>query len=215
MTAAVARAVMALAGGCLGGHRRTWAQAMEGELDAAIEDGRPLTFALGCLVSAVRQMPTHAEGRFALVNHAIVFGLIIPVAALLVSGTLLGFPSLFLGHVGVQGWMTGGADPSSLLNPSNQSAVPALAILVFILVAGHLLTPWFLLERDWRRVLMLVRLNVAATVTLFIFTGILFLDETFMLLPIAALAVELMAIAALFRWHGHLPPSASAAIPAF
>jgi hypothetical protein len=204
MTAAVARAVMALAGGCLGEHRRTWAMAMQGELDVAIEDGKPLTFAIGCLTSALRQMPAHAEGRFTLTSHAIVFGLMIPFAALLVSGTLLGFPSLFSGHVGVNGWLDGGVATTSLLNPSNHSAVPALALLVLALVSGHLVMPWFVLERDWHRVVVLGQLNMAATATLLIFTGILFLDETFMLLPVTGLAVEWLAIATLSRWHGHL-----------
>jgi hypothetical protein len=204
VTAAVARAVMILASRCFGERRRTWAMAMQAELEVAIEDGQPLTFAIGCLASAVQEMPAHSEGRFTLAVHAIVFGLMIPAAGLLVSATLLGFPSLFSGHVGINGWLAGGEAVTSLLNPSNHSAVPALALLVLALVSGHLVMPWFVLERDWRRVVVLGRLNVAATATLLIFTGILFLDETFMLLPVAGLVIEWSAIAALSRWHGHL-----------
>ncbi len=60
---------------------------------------------------------------------------------------------------------------------------------------------------------MVARLNAAATATLFLFTGILFLDETYVLLPVAGLAIELLAILALFRWHGQLPRSAPPAFP--
>jgi len=205
VTAAVARAVMALAGGCLGDHRREWALAMEAELEAAIDDGRPLAFAAGCLTGALRGMPAHAEGRFMLASHAVALGLIVPIGALLVSGTLPGFPFLPPGQAGIAGWLGGGGGHPTLLTAANQGAVPALALLVLALVAGHLLMPWFLLDRDWARVAVLARLNAAATATLFLFTGILVLDETYMLVPAAGLAIELLAIAILFRWHGHLP----------
>lgn len=204
MTAAVARAVVALAGSCLGDRRREWALAMQAELEAAIDDGRPLAFAAGCLTGALRGMPAHAEGRFALASHAVALGLIVPIGALLVSGTLPGFPFLPSGHAGMAGWLGDGGHPA-LLNAANQGAVPALALLVLALIAGHLLMPWFLLDRDWARVAVLARLNAAATATLFLFTGILVLDETYMLLPAAGLAIEVCAIAILFRWHGHLP----------
>jgi hypothetical protein len=202
VTAPIARGLMAMASGCLGDRRREWALAMQAELDAAIDEGRPLTFALGCLVGAVREMPMHEEGRFDLVNHAIAIGLIIPIAAVLISGTLLGMPILSSGNTGILGWMAGGGDGAFLV--SKQGAVPALAGLATILIIGHLLIPWYMLERNWARVAMLARMNAAATATLFVFSGILFLGESSAILPAIALAIELLPISFLCRWHARL-----------
>jgi hypothetical protein len=211
VTEAAARAVMAIAGNCLGDRRRDWALAMQAELDAAIDDGRPLSFALGCLAGAVREMPMHAEGRFLLVNHAIAIGMVVPIAALLVSGTLLGWPILSAGNVGIFDWVTSAGGWTSLVNVSKQGAVPALALLAMILVAGHLLVPWYMLERDWDRVAMLARMNAAATATLLVLAGVLFLGEGCTLLPVAALAVEWLPISLLSRWHARISSDAPAA----
>ena len=177
---------------------------MEAELEAAIDGGEPLAFATGCLATALREMPTHREGRFTLANHAVAVGLILPIGALLVSGALSGFPFLFAGHGDVSYWLIGSSGHTPLLNAYDRGAVPALALLVIMLVVGHLAVPWFLLDCNWPRVAVLARLNAAATATLFLFTGILFLDETFMLLPIGGVALEVSAIAALSHWHDRL-----------
>jgi hypothetical protein len=212
MTAKFARAVMRLAEACLGDRRRDWALAMRSELDVAIDNGKPLTFAVGCLTGALRDMPKHPEGRFTLTSHAVALG-IFPIAALLMLGTAAGFPFLPTGHAGISGWLAGAGEPSSLLTPWNRNFAPALAVLIWGLVAGHLLMPWFILERDWARVGTLARVNSAATVTLFLFTIVLFLDMAFMLLPLAALAIELLAIWQLYRWQTDLfvgaPPGMS------
>ena len=214
MTAKLACAVMALAEACLGDHRRDWALAMRTELDAAIDDGKPLTFALGCLTGALRGMPKHEEGRFTLTSHAVALSLF-PIAALLVLGTVSGFPFLPSGHAGISGWLAGTGEPSSLLTPWNRNFAPPLVLLIWGLIAGHLVMPWFILERDWTRVATLARVNGAATVTLLLFTTVLFLDMSFMVLPVAGLAIELLVVWHLYRWQTHLfagaPPGASSA----
>lgn len=102
-----------------------------------------------------------------------------------------------------------------LLTPWNRGFAPALALLIYALVAGHLVMPWFILERDWSRVGMMARVNGAATVTLFLFTGALFLDVAFMLLPAIGLAVELICAWLLYNWQAHIfadaPPGMSPA----
>ncbi len=85
---------MALAVRSLGEHRIAWAQAMAAEFKAAEEDGRPLRFALGCLIGAWRMMPAHAEGRFVLASYALSLGVLIPVAAMLALAAAFGFPLL-------------------------------------------------------------------------------------------------------------------------
>jgi hypothetical protein len=205
---------MTLAEACLGDRRSEWALAMRSELDVAIDDGKPLSFAVGCLMGALRDMPKHAEGRFTLTSHAVALGLF-PIAALLIVGTTAGFPFLPSGHAGLSGWLAGTGEPSSLLTPWNRGFAPALAVLIWGLIAGHLLMPWFMLERDWARVATLARVNGAATVTLFLFTGILFLDMAFMVLPVAALAIELVATWLLYQWQARIfaaaPPGMAAA----
>ena len=212
MTATLARAIVTVAAACLGDRRRDWALAMRNELDVAIDDGKPLAFALGCLMSALRDMPKHEEGRFTLTSHAVALGLL-PLAALLMLGTASGFPFLPSGHEGLAGWLAGGGEHHSLLTPWKRGFSPPLAVLVWGIVAGHLLMPWFLLERDWTRVATLARVNSAATVTLFLFTTILFLDAAFMLLPAAGLAIELLATWHLYRWQTHLFAGAPPGMP--
>jgi hypothetical protein len=212
MTAILARAVMTVAEACLGDRRRDWAWAMRAELDVAIDDGRPLSFAIGCLTGALREMPRHAGGRFTLASHAVVLALF-PVVALLIVGTASGFPFLPSGSAGISGWLAGSGESYRLLTPWNRGFAPVLAVLVWGLIAGHLLMPWFVLERDWTRVATLARINSAATVTLILFTGVLFLDMAFLVLPMIGLAMELLAVWLLHRWQTHLfagaPPGMS------
>ena len=185
---------------------------MRAELDVAICEGKPLTFALGCLKGALRDMPRQEEGRFTLTSHAVALALF-PIAALLIVGTASGFPCLPSGHAGLSGWLAGSGAPLRLLTPWNRGFAPALALLIWVLIAGHVLMPWLILERNWTRVATLARVNAAATVTLFLYTSVLFLDVAFMLLPTIALAIELLAVWLLYQWQTQLfaeaPPGTS------
>ena len=195
---------MALAVCCLGNHRREWALAMQVEFETAAEDGRPLSFAIGCLIGAWRELPAHEEGRFVLASYALAIGVVIPMAGLLISGVLLGFPYLYPWHVGFHGLLAGSAAPDFLITDANRAALPSLAFIVLLLGVGHLSIAWVLLERDWRRVAALGRWAAAATATLVVFTAVLFLDHPHALLQAAVLAVELTAISALASWHARL-----------
>jgi len=194
MTAALARALMALACRCLGASRRDWALAMQAEFEAAREDGRPLAFALGCLIAAGRELPAHEEGRFAIASHVLALALILPVSALLLSGLLGAFP-----HSSLSLDEAGGHIP--ILNEANLSAVPALTVLLTVLVASHLRVAWLVLERDWAGVAAVAALVTAATVTLALFTGVVFGSCAVSPSLAAALAAELIALSALARWH--------------
>ncbi|HEX8215176.1 MAG TPA: hypothetical protein VF582_06855 [Allosphingosinicella sp.] len=198
MIAALSRAVMALAVSCLGDDRREWALAMEAEFEAAKEDGKPLAFALGCLVAAWRELPAHEEGRFMIASHVLAFVLILPTAALL-AGMAADFP---VAQGGAHGLLEaiGGREP--LLSEANRSAVPALAALAALLAAAHVRIAWLVLERDWERIAAVGALAAAAMVTLVIFSVVVFAYFGFALGQAAALAVELAAISALARWHG-------------
>lgn len=178
MTAVAARLVMTLATRCFGDRRREWALAMAAEFEAAAEDGKPLSFAIGCLAAAWREMPTHAEGRFALASHALAVGLFVPMAALLITGVLLGFPYLSPDQVGVHGLLAASGGPEPSFNEGNRAAVPSLAALVFLLGVGHLLIAWAMLDRDWARVMVMGKLNAAVAATLVGFMAVLFLDDT-------------------------------------
>lgn len=203
MITAVSRALIIVAGACLGETRRDWAAAMEEEYEAAAEDGHPLSFALGCLTGTVRDMTVHQEGRFVLASHAVVLGVLLPIAASFLSALLIGFPyldapeALLAGSGGISG-------VRSMLNEGNTSAAPALALLVLMLTGLHLLVGWAVLNRDWPRVQIIVRLSAAATVTLSLFTGVIFLEPGTALMLVTALAIEVAAVWTLARWHEQL-----------
>jgi hypothetical protein len=169
---------------------------MEGEFEAAIEDGKPLAFATGCLIAAWREMPKQAEGRLVLANYALALGLLIPMAVL-----------QFMQAVGVT--LTIGDNQNPYLAWSQLTAAPILLILWLLLGIGHLRLAWVLVERDWSGVMRVGALIGAAMVTLFLFMGVLFLDIDALLSQVAALAFELTAILATARGQARLLSSAT------
>ena len=208
MMVVVARALMALTERCLGDHRRAWALAMRAEFEVAAEEQKPLTFAMGCLLAALREMPTQEEGRFVLANYALVLCLMIPMAALQIGCAALGFPYLFVGQGGLRGAIAAGSTQEMLLGSTYQAAVPSFSLLLLLLGIGHLRIAWAMLERDWSRVISMGALTLAATATLVIFMTALFLDATQPMLQAAVLAIELAAVSVVTRWHAQLQPLA-------
>ena len=203
MSVLAARLLMRLAACCLGSHRREWARAMEAEFEAAVEDGQPLAFALGCFAGACREIPVQREGRFALASHAVAIGVLAPIAALLMAGPLFGASMLHPGHAAIHD-MVGSQGGELLLNVSTRNAAPALVLLILALTAGHLSIAWAMLDRDWNRVALIARLNAAATLTLAIVGSVLFLDEDWIVPPIAGLAVQVAAGSCLVWWNGRI-----------
>jgi hypothetical protein len=208
MKAGVSRALMSLATYSLGESRREWAFAMQAEYEAADEAGAPLAFAAGCLIAAWCEMPNREEGRLALANHALALGLLIPVACLQFACAI----GLFTGHGGLLAF---GGSPDPYLAGPQLGAIPALIILWLVLGVGHLRLAWVLVERDWPSVVKVGALMAAATVTLFGFMGVLFLDATPLLRQAAVLAIEFMAVLAAARWHARLFPNAAPEQPAW
>jgi hypothetical protein len=203
MSALLSRAVMALAMSCISERRRDWALAMEVELEAAREDGKPLSFASGCLIAAWRELPTHEEGRFLIASHLLAFLLMIPIAALVASSMLADFPYSYLGSA------SGGQGP--VLSDGNRSALPSLAALLVLLAVSHLRIAWLVLERDWSRLAAATAMAAAATMSLILFTALVFAHSAAAPAQAALLAMELAAISALARWHARSfegPPEA-------
>lgn len=192
---------MALATRCLGDRRREWAAAMQGEFDAASEDGRPLAFSAGCLWAAWRELPTHEEGRYAIGSHILSFVLLVPTAALLASSIFADFPLSYLRQAGLYALPGAIGRYEPFLSDGNRAAISSLAVLVALLAALHLRLAWLVLERDWTRVVNTGTMLAAVTATLVIFTAMVFADHAATLAHAAVLAVELAAIAALERWH--------------
>ena len=149
MTASLSRALMSLAVRCLGHDRRDWGLAMQGEFEAASAEGKPLSFAWGCLAAACRELPAHEEGRFSIASHMLAFVVLLPTAALLVSSLIIAFPLSYLRRLDGFGLLDalGGQDP--LLSEANLSVVPLLALLLAAIAATHLRIAWLVLERDW------------------------------------------------------------------
>jgi hypothetical protein len=206
MMLAFSRALMALACRCLGEGRREWARAMRAEFDAAVEDGRALPFAIGCLFGALRQMPTREEGRFILTNYMLALGIMMPMAAIQVGCAVFGLPYLFPGAEGLRGTMVPGQE--LLVGGAYRAAVPPLTILLLLSGGGQLRIAWLMLERDWSRVASTGMAILAAITTLILFMTALFLDASQAVTQGAVLAIELTVLAGLSRWHAelNLPP---------
>ena len=208
MSAGLPGAMVKLASRCLGDHRRDWAQAMEAELGTAAANGEAFIFAAGCLVAALREMPAHAEGRFALASHVLALGLLVPLATLLFWGALLGFPYLAPGQFGISDFLSGHSAQLPLLHEANWALAPSLTGLVLALAASQLALAWFVLERDWSRVATLQLFCAALLTTLVIVSVLLAIDGTRLLAPVAGLVVEALAVLAASRWHAQLPRGA-------
>jgi hypothetical protein len=186
--------------------RQAWATAMQVEFEEAVDDGKPLMFAFGCLIAAWRDIGKRSEGRLTLANYALAVGLLIPMAALHfqqagaflspADGATFGMPGVGVGL-------------NSYLIWSQRSATPILLIMWLLLGVTHLCLAWLLVERDWIRVVKCGTLIGAAMITLSLFTGILMLDMSPLSVPIAELAIEFVAIGTMFRWHGRVFPLAS------
>ncbi|MGU3390787.1 hypothetical protein [Sphingomonas sp. M1A8_2b] len=204
MIEALARCLMRVAIRCLGDRRRDWGFAMQGEFEVAIDDGKPLSFALGCLLGAWREMPAHAEGRFVLANYTLALGLVLPIAALLIAGAIIGFPYLDFGQNDIVGILTLDGAPTTLLNDGNRAAASSLSLVVILLAGTSVLVAWAMLDREWERVGAIERFTAAATLTLIVFVGLLGFDETRMALPIIGLVVQHIAILLLAHWHWRL-----------
>lgn len=207
MIAALSRAMMSLAGCCLGTDRRDWALAMQAEFEAAVDDGKPFTFAAGCLIAAWRELAHHGEGRLVLANYALALGLLLPMAALQFEQVIN--LSMFPGVTPPYAVLVAGAGQNLYLVSAQNSAVPVLLMLWLLLGLAHLCLAWVLVDWDWPRAVKLGALIGAIMVTLFLFMGVLMLDVSRLIAQAVELAIELAAILATARWYARLFSNAS------
>ncbi len=196
---------MHLAARCFGESRREWAWAMEGEFAVALEDGRALPFAAGCLIAAWREMPVTEEGRFVLANYALALGVLIPMAALQCL-CAIGFPDFFTGPTGLYGTLAAANAQGPYWITAHMAAAPSLLTLWLLLGVAHLRLAWALVECDWPCVVSMGALMAAVTATLAVFMTVLLLDAAPVFLETITLAIELTTILAVARWHGRLFP---------
>jgi hypothetical protein len=201
VTPPLARAAMTLATCWLGEERRGWAAAMAAELEAAADAGAARRFAFGCLVAAARALPARALGRLALASHALALGVMLPMATLQLGGALFGPPGLSPAGAGLGGALAADATRALLLRPVYQAAVPALALLQLLTALGHVRLAWRLVAHDWAGAWRVALQVAAASVTLVVVLGALFLDAHEALAQAAVAAAELAAIAAAAQWH--------------
>ncbi|KQS51684.1 hypothetical protein ASG20_06830 [Sphingomonas sp. Leaf198] len=172
--------------------------AMEAEFEAAVEDRRPLLFALGCLFAAWREIGKHSEGRLTLANYALALGLLIPMAAL-----------QFQQAVGFLFWAGGtpfaissdGDGPNLYLIWSQNSAIPVLLMTWLLLGMAHLCLAWMLVEGDWPRIVKCGTLIGASMITMSLFMSVLMLDLSSLKTQVVELAIEFVAMVSMSRWH--------------
>lgn len=203
MTASVARAMMSLAEACLGQERQEWTSAMQAEFTVAVEDGRPLAFASGCLMAAWCEMARDGEGRLVLASYGLALGLLIPIAGRQferAAGFFM-FPSTDL--------LQAGAAHNPYLVWSQNSAALVLLLLWLSLGLAQLGLAWMVVEGNWPRVVKLGAFIGATTVTLLLFAAV----SMFELAPLGAhvcdLGLELAALVATARWRAWLTSRAT------
>ena len=201
MRAAVSRAVMALAVHCLPAIRRQWADAMLVEFDAASEDGKPLSFATGCLAAALRELPRHQQGRFAIASWLLTITVIVPTAGVLISSLVAGPPVSYLDY------------GEAVVSEANRSAAPALLLLLLCLATLQLRVAWLTLDSDWESLIPTGAMSAAVALTLSIFTAVVFDGQLLAVLPTTVVALELSMLALLAGWHTELPAAAAGTTP--
>ncbi|MBB3033863.1 hypothetical protein [Alteriqipengyuania lutimaris] len=202
MSILVARPVMKLALAGMGSHRCEWAAAMRAEFDMAEEAGEGLSFALGCLATAWRELPWHPEGRLALSRYICAIGLILPTAALLLAGWWCGYPWVEPPYAdGIARVASMPRGLATTLYAGNAFALPGLTALLLLRIAGLILVAWFVVDADWDRAGAIQRAGAAATITLTLFSAVALPDLTCVVLPLLAVGVELVSIPLLQRWH--------------
>lgn len=201
MMAGAAELVMTLALRCLQQGGSEWGQAMLAEFDVARREGKALGFACGCLIAAWRRLLLHTEGQIALVSHALVLGLIVPIAIFHLGCAFSGARFMVSGHDHYHAMLMASGANGRIVAGAYVAATPALTLLLLLLGSAHLAVAWFLLDGRWRRarILWLVATVIAALIVHIIATttpnaggsGIQF----------AALAIEMVAIPLLARWR--------------
>lgn len=205
MTTRAAQLVMTLALRCLPRDGSEWGQAMLAEFDMVRGEGKPLGFAFGCLIAGWRRLPFHSEGQLALMCHALVLGLIVPIATFHLGCALSGARLLLSGHDHYHAMLTAGGVRGHVLADAYLAATPALMILLLLLGSAHLAIAWAILDGRWRRAAMiwLVAAVIAAAIVGIIATSIPGAGGS--AIQFAALAIELAAIPLLARWQKPLP----------
>lgn len=201
MTSGVAHIVMAVATRCLRHDRGEWGQAMWAEFGEAVEDRNSLAFALGCLMMAWRQMPSHDEGRFILSNHALALGLIVPIATFHLGCALSGFRVMVLDHDQYHALLAAGGAHDRVLADAYHAATPMLTVLLLLLALAHLLIAWVVLDRQWRRaaIIWLFAAAIAAALVGIIATTLP--SASGIAIQLMALAIELITIPLLAAWQ--------------
>ncbi|WP_230482046.1 hypothetical protein [Sphingomonas sp. Leaf21] len=206
MTTPVSRAIMALATAWMGDHRRSWSLAMQAEYAVAAEDGRALSFAIGCLLAAGREMVASAQGRLRLGGYALAVAVMLPMATLQIGCALLGFPFLFPGEHGLPSAMLVGGAHEDLLRGVYQGAVPSLALIQLATGIGHARLACLAVERDWSAAFRWSVWTLSAMIALVLLMTVLFLDSRQAVMQVAIVGLELAILAMLARRHGELSP---------
>ncbi|MFD1950308.1 hypothetical protein ACFSGX_05965 [Sphingomonas arantia] len=181
--------------------------AMQAEFDAAVEDGKPFVFAIGCLFAAWREMAKQDDGRLTLVNYALSVGLLIPMAALQFHQAVRVLISLE--HGPSRDMLDAGIGQNPYLTWSQNSAMPVLLVMWLLPAVAHLGLAWVLVERDWPRVVKFGAIIGAAMMTLWLFTAVLMLDLSPLGAQMTRLIVELAGVLGIARWHARIVSNAS------
>ncbi len=176
--------------------------AMEAEFEAAVDDGEPFAYAIGCLTAACRGMVRQDEGRLALANYTLALGLLIPMAVVQFEQAMKVF--LSLGHGSPHALLASGVGQNPYLTWSQNSALPILLLMWLLPATAHLGLAWVVVEKDWPNVVKFGALIGATMMTLWLFTAILILDLSPLAAQVTRLAVELAGVLTIAQWHARI-----------
>lgn len=205
MIASPAQLVMALAIRCLP-HDSEWGRAMQAEFDTAWLEGRPLSFAVGCLWVGWQRLPFHNQGRVTLASYALALGLLVPIATFHLGCAISAGSFLLTGNDPYYSQLIARGDAGHALADAYQTATPALMGLLLLLGTVHLSLAWSVLDGRWRRVslLWLAGATIAAAIVCVI--AVTAPSVFGCAIQMAALAIELVAVPPLAAWHRiHFP----------
>ncbi|MEN3747786.1 hypothetical protein TPR58_11455 [Sphingomonas sp. HF-S3] len=201
MSTDVPHLIMALAERCMPNARLEWGRAMRAEHEQAVLDGRSMSFAMGCLVTAMLEMPRHRAGRFAIAMHALPLGMIVPIAVFHLGCAVSGVRLILSSHDPYSANLAAGGVAGRAASEAYLAAAPALTVLLLLLGLAHLRIAWVMLDGQWRRagVLWMLAAGLAAAIVAII-TAI---DSGMRgsAIQVAALAIELVAIPVLATWQ--------------
>lgn len=184
--------------------RQEWGHAMHAELDAAREGGRPLAFAIDCLLGSLRAHLDRPEGRMVATRLAVALATLVPLAtfhlgcAFACFGFALGRPDHF--HAALAAGDVG----QRSIAAAYAAAAPLIGILLLALTGAHLLAAWHIMDWSPRPMLRAVAAGLLAAAGLAIVILSVMGESSGVAIQFAGSGIEMAMLAIFALWTHRL-----------